>query len=542
MAFIFSTSHLPETRVRRPDHLEDEEEGDLMQPMPRAGGVRAFSHLPVRDNPAPSTGPLREDSPREGIAPIPPRSATPTSPAPTRLEDQDDPPPSEANPEDAPAPQDQADDRPWYMPRITAQDLPPQDHPEDAHAPAPKPWENTTRSSGFDDAPPAASSTRSSGFSPSPQELRDAFHPPAPRSPVGQAPAQDSKPALPGGRLFEQRSAPEAFLRQQMGKGASGTSSQQRLQESQRTLTARQQPVRESTPPSNGNNPAAPSQPVSPYQGPAPDKMDEGRGASPRNNSEVKEAPTPLPPRSPDALPQSGDKAVKASSSSSEGCGSKGDLYDIPDATIDNSLTAADILKKNQDEGGLALTERIRVRVGNKIKATATVKKDANGNYAGYVCIPRIYTYIPTSYIAKPQLRWTSGKPGADTADITANTVADMTEHEKAHIKVDQSVGRRISKYYLENVFKIKTKPYATEEEAKKKVLNMEQMFFLKCHSAFLKMRETYNNKHLPANIRAYKGGSGTEWYEPNPDWFTSQGLDDMIQDEPVNVPLPTDP
>ncbi|MFZ2278245.1 MAG: hypothetical protein WAW39_10615, partial [Prosthecobacter sp.] len=104
MAFIFSTSHLPETRVRRPDHLEDEEEDDLMQPTPRAGGVRAFSHLPVRDNPAPSTVPLREDNPRREIAPIPPRSATPSSPAPTRLEDQDDPPPSEANPENDTAP------------------------------------------------------------------------------------------------------------------------------------------------------------------------------------------------------------------------------------------------------------------------------------------------------------------------------------------------------------------------------------------------------------------------------------------------------
>ncbi|MFZ2281139.1 MAG: hypothetical protein WAW39_25290, partial [Prosthecobacter sp.] len=107
MAFIFSTSHPPETRVRRPDHLDDDEEEDddvMPMPMPRAGGVRAYSHLPVRDNPAPSTAPLREDSPRREIAPIPPRSATPSSPAPTRLEDQDDPPPSEANPENDTAP------------------------------------------------------------------------------------------------------------------------------------------------------------------------------------------------------------------------------------------------------------------------------------------------------------------------------------------------------------------------------------------------------------------------------------------------------
>jgi hypothetical protein len=212
MAFIFSTSHLPETLVRRPDHLEDdeEEENDVMQPMPRAGGVRAFSHLPVRDNPAPSTAPLREDSPRGGIAPIPPRSATPSTSVPPISEAQDDTPPPEADsaPEDAPAPQDHADDRPWYMPRITAQDLPPQDHPEDAHAPAPKPWENTTRSSGFDDAPPADRSTSSSGFSPSPQDLRDTFHSPAPDSPTGQAPAQDNSTALLRGRIFEKRLPP----------------------------------------------------------------------------------------------------------------------------------------------------------------------------------------------------------------------------------------------------------------------------------------------------------------------------------------------
>jgi|GEM_PF-6274080 len=523
MAFIFSTSHLPETRVRRPDHLEEEEDEEgMQQPPPRAGMVRAFSHLPVRDNPAPSTGPLREDSPRREVGPIPPRSATPSTSGSPMAEAQDDAPPPEAdsdhNPEGDTAPQDHADDSPWHRPRITARDLPPQDHPEDAHSPASKPWENTTRSSGFDDAPPAAASpstTRSKGFSPSTQDLRDTLHSPTPDTPNGKAPAQDNSTALPRGRLFEQRSAPEAFLRQQMGKGASGSSSQQRLQGSPQALAAQPQPVRGSSPPANGNNPAAPSQPVSPYQGQAPDKMDEGRGASPRNNSEV-----------------------KTSSSSPEGCGSKGDLYDIPDAKI-ISLTAAEIFEKNQDEGGLAITRLTGGR--DKITAKARVEKDANGKYAGYVCIPRIYSYIPVSYIARPQLRWTSGKRGADKADITTKTVADLTEHEKAHIKVDQAVGRRISKYYLENVFKIKTKPYATEEEAKKKVLNMELMFFLQCNRAFTAMRTTFNDKHLPANIRPYKGGSGIERYEPHPDWFTSLGLDAKIQDAPVNVPLPTD-
>ncbi|MFZ2277641.1 MAG: ROK family protein [Prosthecobacter sp.] len=97
------------------------------------------------------------------------------------------------------------------MPRITAQDLPPQDHSEDTHAPAPKPWENTTRSSGFDDAPPAAASpstTRNNGFPPSPQDLRDDFHSPTPDTPTGKAPVQDNRPALPRGRIFEKRLPP----------------------------------------------------------------------------------------------------------------------------------------------------------------------------------------------------------------------------------------------------------------------------------------------------------------------------------------------
>ena len=45
MSFLFASSHLPETRVQRP---EDEEEEDDAQPMLHSGGVRAFSHLPAK--------------------------------------------------------------------------------------------------------------------------------------------------------------------------------------------------------------------------------------------------------------------------------------------------------------------------------------------------------------------------------------------------------------------------------------------------------------------------------------------------------------
>ncbi|OYW73033.1 MAG: hypothetical protein B7Z37_23190 [Verrucomicrobia bacterium 12-59-8] len=214
MAFIFSTSHLPESLVRRPDRLEDEEEDDVMQPMPRAGGVRAFSHLPVRDNPAASTGPLRADSPRVGPAPIPPRSATPVGrPRPyvapeadIKTDDDQDTfhaPVPDSDHDDATRSHEYQDDSPWYMPRITAQDLPPQAHDEDVGRSS---LNRPVRDSGFDDAHSAersTSTTRDNGFSPSPQDLRDAFH-----SPTGEASAQDNSPTLPRGRIFEKRLPP----------------------------------------------------------------------------------------------------------------------------------------------------------------------------------------------------------------------------------------------------------------------------------------------------------------------------------------------
>ncbi len=56
MSFLFASSHLPETRVQRP---EDEEEDDV-QPMLHSGSVRAFSHLPAKRVAADPTGPLSQ--------------------------------------------------------------------------------------------------------------------------------------------------------------------------------------------------------------------------------------------------------------------------------------------------------------------------------------------------------------------------------------------------------------------------------------------------------------------------------------------------
>ena len=45
MAFLFSSSHLPASRVRRPA-LEDDDHDENREAMPRSGGVHACSHLP----------------------------------------------------------------------------------------------------------------------------------------------------------------------------------------------------------------------------------------------------------------------------------------------------------------------------------------------------------------------------------------------------------------------------------------------------------------------------------------------------------------
>ena len=264
MSFLFASSHLPE--VKRPE--EDEEEEEYMQPMRWSGSVRAFSHLPVRDNPAASTGPLST------------RPATPVG----RPRPHDDPEADVETDDDqdtfhAPGPDsdhdddtrshEYQDDSPWHMPRITVQDLPRQAHDEAENGSS---LNRPVRDFGFDGAPPAdrsTNSTRNSGFSPSAQDIRDAFHSPAPDSPAGRAPAQDNRRAPPGGRLFEQRSAPEAFLTQQMGKGASGLPRQQRLGGSERILAAQQQPVGGATPTAPGGRLAAQQQAQPPAATPA---------------------------------------------------------------------------------------------------------------------------------------------------------------------------------------------------------------------------------------------------------------------------------
>lgn len=69
-----------------------------------------------------------------------------------------------------------------------------------------------------------------------------------------------------------------------MRTGASELTSQERLPGAQQVLAA-QQRGRRANPPAQGRTPAAQSQAFSPYQGQAPDKMDEGRKTSSTNVS-----------------------------------------------------------------------------------------------------------------------------------------------------------------------------------------------------------------------------------------------------------------
>ena len=97
---MFASSHLSEDS--RP--LDEEEEDDA-QPMLRAGGVRAFSHLAPARRLADSSVPLST------------RPVTPVGrPRPY------------TDPEDDSRAHEYSDDTPWHRPRITAQDLPPPYH------------------------------------------------------------------------------------------------------------------------------------------------------------------------------------------------------------------------------------------------------------------------------------------------------------------------------------------------------------------------------------------------------------------------------
>ena len=54
MSFLFASSHLPASRVRRPE-LEDEDNDENREAMPRSGGVRASSHLRAEEGNARTT-------------------------------------------------------------------------------------------------------------------------------------------------------------------------------------------------------------------------------------------------------------------------------------------------------------------------------------------------------------------------------------------------------------------------------------------------------------------------------------------------------
>ncbi len=220
-------------------------------------------------------------------------------------------------------------------------------------------------------------------------------------------------------------------------------------------------------------------------------------------------------------------------------CGSQGDLYDIREPNV-VPRSALDIFKMDQGSSGLGLSRL--TGGGETVKPKPIADKNSNGKYVGRVCVPRIRTIPTTCWVANAQLHWTTGNPGASNGDITANTIAQATAHEKAHIKVFQSAGKRMSKYYGEKVFTIRTKAYSTEAEALAKATELEQKFWQDCHNAFAAIAKKYNAKHFPATIRKYGGGSSLEWFLANPDWFTSQGLDAQIQTEAVNVPVPSDP
>ena len=276
MSFLFASSHLPETTRRRnllkgaANPLEEEPEDDDSnshedtQPMRHSGSVRAFSHLPMQQQPVRT---FRADpAPRRISPPNEPESDTGHAPEPY----DDNAAHGNTEGDAATDPHAPEDGRPWYLPRITLADLQAigYDQAATAHdaaspaAAAPTPWEHPAHHAGFDAPDPAGrSASRPQDTPPRPAPATQSIHDSL-QSPTPDSPAQPYRPALPQSRLLEKRSAPQAFVMQQQGRGASGPASQQRPQTSQTPPAAPQtQPSRAATPPAPGVKPAAQSQP-----------------------------------------------------------------------------------------------------------------------------------------------------------------------------------------------------------------------------------------------------------------------------------------
>jgi len=220
---------------------------------------------------------------------------------------------------------------------------------------------------------------------------------------------------------------------------------------------------------------------------------------------------------------------------------SEEELFDIGDPVINTSLTAQQIFNKDPAKRGSGLGDSEQTSGGLKTAPTAKAAQDPNGQWIGYICIPRIQTFVFTCWVAKAQLGWQPPKAGAQAADISANTMAGATKYECAHVKVYQAAGKRVSKCYGEKVMSITTRPKATRQAAIDKALELEQKLFLDCLQAYRNIAEKYHAVHGWADARPCTEGSKWEWYVPDPDWFTSQGLDAKIQAEPLNVPVPVD-
>lgn len=200
MSFLFASSHLPEVPVQRP---EDDEEDEQMHPPPRAGMVRAFSHLPqvVREEPgnskrarvlggrllragseglravhtdgvaaAKASGVFdavrqeynRSDSPHymdeDGNLHLHEETPRSNSHAPGAVDDAEIPAHHESSAANIHGVgwHEAEDSRPWYLPHLTHEELHLQGHDDDsrvdpgfAKAP-PEKWGKPTRDAGFD--------------------------------------------------------------------------------------------------------------------------------------------------------------------------------------------------------------------------------------------------------------------------------------------------------------------------------------------------------------------------------------------------------
>jgi hypothetical protein len=157
--------------------------------------------------------------------------------------------------------------------------------------------------------------------------------------------------------------------------------------------------------------------------------------------------------------------------------------------------TAGNIYARNHEGGGLGVT--LIIGSQNTVEFTPKAER-SGGNYTGIVCVAEILEYSVRFWVANAQLDWQSPSPGSSMADITNLTIEQAETHEACHVKVYIHCAKRISEYFEQHVYELRSLPKSSKEDAISAITSMYQKFRVDCISAFREMTEKYNDMHAP--------------------------------------------